>query len=92
MTSTITFTPEAVKDVLLAAGFTEFAYSNIDRPGFKIQSCREVIVRLKGVGVSDFQPGQGPRALLDEYLQVLDQAGYEVQSIDGVVVVAGVKG
>ena len=95
MTSTITFTPEAVKAVLLGAGFAEFTYKNIDNPGFKVGTgdCGETVtVWLKGAGVSDFGPGEGPRTIEAEYAQALDQAGYVVRSNGREVVVAGVKG
>jgi hypothetical protein len=94
MSSTITFTPESVKAILLGAGFTEYDDDDRDTPGFEVFKAAlgpEIIAALKCRDRMRYNPGQGPKALVDEYLRVLDQAGYVVRSTGSEVVVAGVK-
>jgi hypothetical protein len=95
MTSMITFTPGAIEIVLHGCGFTKFSWDNINEPGYSVglaDGGTTVIVWVKGAGVSDFPHGEGPKALVYDYMQALGQAGYEVSVRRDEVVVAGVKG
>jgi hypothetical protein len=95
MTSMITFTPGAIEIVLHGCGFAKYDEDEPRAPGFEVFKAafgRDVIVELKGRDLIRYNPGEGPRALMDEYLAALDLAGYEVRSTSGWVVVAGVKG
>jgi hypothetical protein len=90
-----TFTPEAVKAVLLGAGYTEYDDDLPDEVGFEVFKAAmgpEVIVTQNPTRIlMRYNRGEGPRALLGLYLLVLDQAGYVVRSTGSEVVVAGVK-
>jgi hypothetical protein len=89
MSSTITFTPESVKAILLDAGFTEYDW-NTDDIGFTVWAIGgglAIAVRMLGVGT-----GEGLCPAEEEYARALEAAGYEVRSTGSEVVVAGVKG
>lgn len=94
MPSMITFMPGAIELVLYGRGFTKYRDEEPDLPGFEVFQAAfgpEIIVELKCRDRMRYNPGEGPRALLNEYLEVLGQAGYEVRSTGSEVVVAGVK-
>lgn len=85
MSSTITFSMEAVASVLLGAGFTAYDWDEGD-PGFTVWAVGGIApINVRPFGYS---PGEG---LLDEYLRVLDQAGYVVRSTGSEIVVTGVE-
>lgn len=95
-TQAVTFTPESVKAILLGAGFTEYDDDQPAEVGFEVFEAaygKEIIATQNPTRIlMRYNPGEGPRALLNEYLRVLDQAGYVVRSTGSEVVVAGVKG
>jgi hypothetical protein len=94
MPTMITFTPGAIEIVLYGCGFKKYWPEEPDRVGFEVFKAAlgpEIIVTLKGPDLMRYNPGEGPRAVLDDYLAALDLAGYEVRSTGSEVVVAGVK-
>lgn len=95
MSTTLTFTPEAVRDVLLAAYFAEYDPDDSDPAGFEVAKAAlgpEICVWLRGWDLTRYNPHEGPKVLLDGYLEALDAAGYVVRPTGSVVIVAGVKG
>lgn len=89
MTQVAEFSPEAVASVLLGAGFTPYDWNDVGSPRFTVWAVGGgAVVKVR---LFDFDPGEGSWALLDEYLEALDKAGYVVRSTGSEVVVAGVK-
>lgn len=89
------FTPEGVRSILIAAGFAEYDADDNDPMGFTAHKAAfgsEITVELRGVDTLPFNPGEGPKALLDDYARALESAGYAVRTPSGIVIVAGVKG
>jgi hypothetical protein len=83
----IPVTPETVAEALTAAGFAEY---RDDQFGFTVTRAAlgdEIIVDLKGIDLLPFNPGEGPRALLDDYLKALTTAGCQVRSAGAMVLV-----
>lgn len=80
-------TPETIAAALTAAGFAEYRDGQF---GFTVTRAAfggEIIVDLKGIDLLPFNPGEGPRALLNDYRTALDAAGYLVRSTLGLVCV-----
>lgn len=84
-------TPNGVCDALLEAGF---ALHGVGQTGFttgRSPWSGEVTVSLAGVDLLPFNPGEGPRALLDDYARALDAAGYVTRIAVNTVIVANPK-
>lgn len=84
-------TPNGVCDALLEAGF---ALHGVGQTGFttgRSPWSGEVTVNLAGVDLLPFNPGEGPRALLDDYARALDAAGYVTRIAVNTVIVANPK-
>lgn len=80
-------TVAAIRAVLAAAGFAEY---DGDQFGFTVNKAAfgpEISVWLRGVDLLPFNPGEGPRALLDDYATALAAAGYGVRTPGGMVIV-----
>lgn len=80
-------TPETIAATLTAAGFAEYRDGQF---GFTVTRAAfggEIIIDLKGIDLLPFNPGEGPRALLNDYRTALDAAGYLVRSTLGLVCV-----
>lgn len=79
-------TPEAIA-ALLRETFAEY---DGDHMGFHVHKAAfgpEIVVELKGVDTLPFNPGEGPRALLDDYAAVIRKAGWPVRTPSGCVIV-----
>jgi hypothetical protein len=88
MIMTCPFTPETVAAILAAAGFAEY---RDDQFGFAVTSAAfggEIIVDLRGVDLLPFNPGEGPRALLDDYTAALADAGCRARISASMVIVS----
>jgi hypothetical protein len=78
----------AVAAFLAAAGFAEY---HDGQPGFTVTPAAfgsEIIVDLRGADLLPFNPGEGPRALLDDYRAALAAAGYHARSTGAMVIVS----
>lgn len=80
-------TPEAIA-ALLRETFAEYDGDHIGFHVFRAAFTREVIVELKGVDTLPFNPGEGPRALLDDYAAAIRSAGWSARTPSGFVIVA----
>ena len=88
------FTPEAIREVLRTSGFATYDPDDPNPEGFTVKEpafgCA-IVVSLRGFGLLPFNPGEGPRALLDGYAQALDDRGYSVMLTPTAVIVGGVR-
>jgi hypothetical protein len=79
-------TPEAIA-ALLRETFAEY---DGDRMGFEVHKAAftpDIVVELRGVDMLPFNPGEGPRALLDDYAAAIRKAGWPVRTPSGCVIV-----
>ena len=88
------FTPEAIREVLRTSGFATYDPDDPNPEGFTVKEpafgCA-IVVSLRGFDLLPFNPGEGPRALLDGYAQALDDCGYSVMLTSTAVIVGGVR-
>ena len=83
-------TPQAISALLAAANFAEYDADPSDPMGyhvFKAAFGPDIIVELRGADLMRFNPGEGPRALLDDYEAAITAAGYQVRSTGSELVV-----
>lgn len=95
MSTTLTFTPEAVRDVLLAAGFTEhdpFA----DTAGFHVADGRDqwdcILVEHRISGERRLGDGLYQAARVHAYQAALRENGFQAHAERGQVLVTGLHG
>lgn len=80
-------TSQGISRLLAKAGFAEY---DGDHMGFHVYAAAfgpEIIVELRGVDTLPFNPGEGPRALLDDYAAALRKAGWQARVPSGAVIV-----
>jgi hypothetical protein len=80
-------TPQAVAALLRKANFAEYDGDHMGFEVFKAAFGDDVVVELRGVDTLPFNPGEGPRALLDDYAAAIRKAGWAVRTPSGCVVV-----
>ena len=83
-------TPQGICALLARNNFAEYDPDDRDPMGFHVFKAAfgaEVIVELRGVDLLPFNPGEGPRALLDDYAAALRDAGWPVRSTGSELIV-----
>jgi hypothetical protein len=82
------FTVDAIWCALIKRGFADY---DGDRFGFSVYRAalgNEIIVEIEGIDLLPFNPGEGPRALIGDYLAALKADGYDVRSTGREVIVS----
>jgi hypothetical protein len=85
-------TPEAITALLLVNNFAEYDAATADPMGFHVDWAAlgsQVIVSLRGVDLLLSNPGEEPRALLDDYAKVINAEGYAAHVVSAFVIVEG---
>jgi hypothetical protein len=84
-------TSQPTPDTLAALLRETFAEYDGDHMGFHVYKAvlrQVIIVEIRGVDLLPFNPGEGPRAVLDDYAAVIAAAGHEVCSTGSVLMVS----
>jgi hypothetical protein len=80
-------TPQAISALLRNAGFAGYGGEHWGFSVFKAALGPDIIVEIRGVSLLEYNPGEGPRALLDDYEAAITAAGYQVRSTGSELIV-----
>jgi hypothetical protein len=83
-------TRESISALLLKHGFAEYDAGAADPMGFRVYAAEllpRIVVEVLGANMASLNPGEGPRALLDDYAKMISAAGYETRVVGAYVIV-----